>query len=307
MTTRIGEAHEFLNRLAENPPKLPYEPTLLPKLFKNLSDDSRMSMSELAGLVERSQGLAAKVLSVANSACYGLQGQVASLTRAVQVLGLLEMRSLVLFFSVSGAIPRSSLPRAFPSQELWEHQIRTALTGRQIALLVAANLQPGDSAPDADSVYTAGLLHDLGKVVLAARQPEAWAAITEMSNAQNCDFATAEDQYWGIDHGTIAAILLKAWDLPDLLTQMISWHHHPQLATDYKLEVDILAAANHLAVHGLCDKENANGTGNQAEGVLPQFVTGLLPGYAPLLKKNIPALNASLQNSRAGNLAAFAA
>ena len=296
MSTKINEAHDFLNSLAMDPPKLPYEPTLLPKLFKNLSDDSRMSMGELAGLVERSQGLAAKVLQIANSACYGLQGGVTSLTRAVQVLGLLELRSLVLFFSVSGAIPRASLPKAFPTHDLWEHQIRTALLGRQIALQIQDNLPKGAEAPDADSVYTAALLHDLGKVVLAARKPEVWAAVTEISNAQNCDFATAEDIYWGIDHGTIAAMLLKAWDLPELLTQMISWHHHPELASEYKLEVNILAAANRLAVSGLAEG-----------GLIPPQVAELLPQYAPLLQQNHAAIQETLKGDRAGLMAGFAA
>ncbi|MDL2307674.1 HDOD domain-containing protein [Desulfovibrio sp. OttesenSCG-928-C06] len=295
MSTKINEAHDFLNSLAANPPKLPYEPTLLPKLFRNLSDDSRMSMDGVAKLVERSQGLAAKVLQIANSACYGLQGGVTSLTKAVKVLGLLELRSLVLFFSVSGAIPRSTLPKAFPSQNLWEHQIRTALLGRQIALQIQDKL-PSGSELDADSIYTAALLHDLGKVILAARKPEVWAAITEISNAQKCDFATAEDIYWGIDHGTVAAMLLQAWDLPELLTQMISWHHHPELASEYKLEVHILAAANHLAVSGLPE-----------EGQIPAPVLTLLPQYAPLLQQNFAALQETLLSDRAGLMAGFAA
>jgi HD-like signal output (HDOD) protein len=292
MSNRIQEAHVFITNLADNPPKLPYDPLLLPRLFKGLSDSSQMSMQELATQVEHSQGLAAKVLSIANSACYGLEGKVSSLKRAVQVLGLLELRSLVVFFSVSGALPASKLPREFPSKALWEHQVRTAIVGRQLTKIIN-DANPG-SALDADIVYTAGLLHDLGKVVLANREPKAWSAISALAVEGNCDFAVAEESYWGIDHGAIAGILLEAWGLPEILSQMVSWHHCPELADKYVTEVRILACANYFADNGLSD-------------TLPDRVHELLPQFVPALEVGRTQLQAAVQNSRASSLAAFAA
>ncbi|MDR1243507.1 MAG: HDOD domain-containing protein [Deltaproteobacteria bacterium] len=290
MSTRIKEAHAFITGLADNPPKLPYDPTLLPRLFKDLSPGSLKSMGDLAALVERSQGLATKVLSVANSACYGLAGKVSSLARAVQILGLLELRSLVVFFSVSGALPGSKLPRAFPSKALWEHQIRTAIVGRQIAAIINEARQP---VVDADIIYTAGLLHDLGKVVLAAREPVVWTEISALSVERNCDFASAEESYWGIDHSAVAGILLEAWGLPEILTQMISWHHCPELANKYIPEVCVLASANCLAEHGHVD-------------AVPDRVRELLPENAQRLENKLSLLQAAAQSSRADSLASFA-
>jgi HD-like signal output (HDOD) protein len=290
MSTRIKEAHAFITDLADHPPKLPYAPTLLPRLFKDLSASSLKSMGDLATLVEHSQGLATKVLSVANSACYGLEGKVSSLVRAVQILGLLELRSLVLFFSVSGALPGSKLPRAFPSRALWEHQVRTALVGRQIARIIN---EAGCPDIDADIIYTAGLLHDLGKVVLASRQPAVWAEVSALAVERNCDFASAEESYWGIDHGAVAGILLKAWGLPEILTQMISWHHCPELASKYIPEVCVLASANYLADYGPPD-------------TVPDRVRELLPACAPALENKLSSLQAAMQNTRAGILAEFA-
>lgn len=293
MSNKIQEAHAFLINLADNPPKLPYEPALLPRLFKDLSDNSQISMGDISQLLERSQGLAAKVLSVANSACYGLDGKVSSLARAVQVLGLLELRSLVVFFSVSGALPGSRLPKAFPSKVLWEHQVRTAMVGRQLARIID-DASGGKAGIDAEIMYTAGLLHDLGKVVVAERQPQAWADISAICVEQKCGFSVAEEQYWGIDHGAVAGILLKAWGLPEILAKMVSWHHCPELADKYALEVSILAAANYLADNGI-------------EDALPPRVRELLPTLANALQDRLPVLKDAVQNSRAGNLAAFAA
>jgi putative nucleotidyltransferase with HDIG domain len=292
MHNRIQEARAFITNLADAPPQLPYDPTLLPKLFKDLSDRSTKSMGDLAALVERSQGLTAKVLSVANSACYGLEGKVPSLTRAIQVLGLLELRSLVLFFSVSGALPGSKLPKAFPVRNLWEHQVRTAIVGRQMAKIIAESCK-GQTDIDSDIVYTAGLLHDLGKVVLAARQPDVWAEISALAERERLDFASAEESHWGIDHGAVAAVLLKAWGLPEILSQMVSWHHCPEFATKYVTPVRLLSAANYIAEYGLPD-------------ALPDKVRELLPEYAPVLESRLGLLQDALRNDRIGSLASFA-
>lgn len=298
--SRIQEAREFLADISSFPPKLPYDPSLLPKLFQGLSDKSFMSMQGLAALVERSQSLTTRVLTVANSAMYGLQGGVGSLTRAVQVLGLVELRALVILFSVKGAIPDSELPKAFPSKDLWEHQVRTAMLARQMAFIIEEAAKKRDVL-DADGLHTAALLHDLGKVILAARRPAVWAEVSEMARQEGRGFAGAEEIYWGMDHGSSAAVMLKAWGLPDLLTQIISWHHHPDLAPGYKLETHILAAANHLA-----DNNRSLLEGPEGQRV-PQRVKELLPDFAPALESQAESLKNIVLDAKAGALAALAA
>lgn len=281
--SHINDARDFLNSIMDSPVKLPFEPALLPALFTSMSDESRASMKDLADLVARSQGLAAKVLSVANSACYGLLTSVTTLERAVQVLGILDLRSLVVMFGMSSAIPKNALPKDFPGQHLWEHQMRTAKFGRLISALIgeAAPATPG--LPEPESVYAAGILHDVGKIVLAHRRPDDWRKISEIKDSRGLNMAQAEDEYWGIDHGSIGGIILKDWNLPDLLNDMVSWHHHAQFATDHQFAVRVLAAANVLSEKTLrpVDKLSEKEAALPGKDLPPDFLE-LLPEYTKL-------------------------
>lgn len=269
---RMDGARTFLSSLIDQPIKLPFDPSLLPALFDSMADDSHSSMKELATLVARSQGLAAKVLAVANSACYGLLTSVSTLERAVQVLGILDLRTMVIMFSMSEAFSPKDLPRDFPAAKLWAHQIRTAKIGKYITTAIAEQRPETEELPDPDSVYAAGLLHDLGKLILAYRSPQDWQKIADLTLSREIGMAEAEEEYWGIDHGAVAGIVLKDWNLPDLLTDMVSWHHHPHFAEKNKLAVRILAAANLLAKSTLV-----------TNGTIPLEVLQTLPEYSVML------------------------
>ncbi len=270
--SRINEARDFLNSLIESPIKLPFEPTLLPELLASMSDNSRSSIKDVAALVGRSQGLAAKVLSVANSAYYRLLSPASTLERAVQVVGILDLRSLAVMFSVSESIPQKNLPKGFPTQGLWTHQIRVAKLGRSIAYAIAQHDPQTPNLPEPESVYAAGLLHDLGKIILASRRPDHWHNIIGINSNKGLSVAEAEEEYWGMDHGTIGGIVMQDWSLPPLLTDMISWHHYPQFAENNKLAVRILAAANILSECVLTKG-----------GIMPLEVLQALPEYSAML------------------------
>lgn len=300
-SSRINDARDFLNSLVDSPVKLPFEPTLLPALFTSMSDNSRASMPELAALVARSQGLAAKVLSVANSACYGLLTSVTTLERAVQVLGILDLRSLVVMFGMSSAIPQKALPKGFPTQHLWEHQMRTAKLGRLICAIVAEAAPNTPGLPEPESVYAAGILHDLGKVVLASRRPDDWLNISNIMSSNGLAMAAAEDEYWGIDHGSIGGILLKDWNLPDLLSDMVSWHHHSRFATDNQLAVRMLSAANVLSECTLKPEAALSEQEAAAPGkALPEEFLALMPEYMTIFAKHYGDFVAAQSDSHTG-------
>ena len=258
---------QFLQELSDSPPELPYEPTLFPMLFAITREGSRASVTDLSQLIKKSQKLAARVLAVANSPAYAPAEKISSIERAVAVLGFNEVRSIIIMASASCMAHKSLLPVHFDGVELWRHQILTAEIVKTLALLASAQRpqQMGQFALAPDELYAAGLLHDIGKVVLAAYRPQVWADIYGLTGPE-LSFAGAEQQYWGLTHGTIAAQVLRIWELPPLLTDVIEWHNHPQEAMGHKVETNLLAAANMLA-H----------TPPEAEAPLALEVSRLLP------------------------------
>lgn len=272
---RLGEAHKFLEELSQQPPLLPYEPTLLPQLFAATREDSTASIKDLTNLIEHSQKLAARVLAISNSAMYALESTVTSLQRAVALLGFREVRNLVVMVGAVSAVKAAKLPKTFDRVGLWKHQLMTAGIARALTAFLLETPATQQAAPDdkltiaPEEAYAAGLLHDIGKVFLAAGCPAVWQAVEEMSARTGMTFAEAEDAYWGMEHAVIGAQVLHQWKLPRLLTDPINWHHAPSLAPVFKPEAKMLCAANIIAHQGLDSEGNLPGT---AAALIPQDV-----------------------------------
>lgn len=246
MKIRHDKAQLFLATLSDNCPELPFEPTLLPELFASTADSSTKSLDTVAGLVERSQGLAARVLRVANSAYYGMQTTVSSLPHAVRLLGLNEVRNIILQIGTISIMRRLHFPKGFNFEELWEHQVRTAVFAKEMALSLPKDALGRKASPD--DIYAAGLLHDLGKTMLASNCPDDWLAIWDLAACEQIPFHKAEEDYWGVDHSIAGARLLTFWGLPANLVELVNWHHAPDLvAAEYAAAARVLAAANLLA------------------------------------------------------------
>lgn len=274
MKPRHDRAQIFLATLSENCPELPFEPTLLPELFASTAENSVKSLTHIAGLVEKSQGLAARILRVANSAYYGMQTAVSSLPHAVRLLGLNEVRNIILQLGVTSVMRQLNFPKAFKFEELWEHQLRTANFAKEIALAMPEKSFGRKISPD--DIYAAGLLHDLGKTMLAANCPEDWSAVWDLASCEDISFFKAEEDYWGVDHAVAGARLLTFWGLPPTLTELVNWHHAPHLATEeFKTGAQVLAAANMLAhqpIEAFTKEREEND-----ESPLPALSCGFMP------------------------------
>lgn len=267
--THHEKAQDFLAELTEKQPQLPFEPSLLADLFASTGDEAVATNEQVATLVGRSQNLAARVLQLANSAYYGFGAAVSSLPQAVRILGLNEIRAMVIGLGAAAAFKKSDVPTGFELAQTWTHQVLTASLARELGIL-ARQHAPSMHAIAPEELYAAGLLHDIGKILIASRRPQDWLAIAEYAAAASLPFHLAEDAYWGIDHSVVGARLLFYWQLPSRLTEPVSWHHAPTLAeTEYSDASRLLAAANCLA--------NAIAASGMAP-VIPEEARAYLPG-----------------------------
>ena len=247
-----SSAQEFLAELPRLKEDLPYSLEVLKQLFAQTGDGSMASLEEVGDTLGRDQGLTARILSLANSAYYGLQSEVQSVQRAAAVLGMGEIRAIVVALGVAGLTDKHETPDSFDLDEYWRHQFLTGLTAKQLAQ------RTGVGAPD--NLFTVGMLHDIGKLITALRRPDDWTAIRKLALKNGLSDSVAEDEYWGLDHAVVGSLTLKSWDLPSGLTEPVNWHHAPKLAPDHKGESALTSLADgaaHAAADGVELREAA--------------------------------------------------
>lgn len=217
---------------------LPYSPDLLGKLFGQTSGGSHSSLSEISETISRDQGLTARILSMANSAFYGLQAEVGSVDRAVAMLGLQDVRTMVLGLGISSLTARLKKSELIDLEQYWRHQLLTACCARSVAQSIG--LSP-------ENMFTCGLLHDLGYLITAIYMPDDFRIATEIRFAESLPTAQAEMRHFGLDHGVIGAMVLSSWDLPPQITEPINWHHSPEAAPEFAEEAACLNLAESLS------------------------------------------------------------
>ncbi|MBI5092305.1 MAG: HDOD domain-containing protein [Candidatus Hydrogenedentes bacterium] len=199
---------------------LPPVPHVYAKLCEALKS-SEYSIADVGRVIEMDLAMTAKILQVANSAFFGLRRQVATATQAASLLGLNTINALVLTTGLFAPIEGSKLPRGFSINALWEHSMIVGWYARSVCL---AENTSSELAGDA---YTAGLLHDTGKLVLASAYTEEYAHVYDHSVVNAIPLHDAEKQVLGCTHAEVGAYLLGIWGLPHAIIESVAYHHRP--------------------------------------------------------------------------------
>jgi putative nucleotidyltransferase with HDIG domain len=190
-------------------------PTLPPVLARVLAlvDAQETNARQLVEVIERDQALTGKILRLANSAFFGQSRRVATIPRAILLLGFSSVRSLTLGIKVWDALAVGVAPARL--EELWQHAVAVALAAK----VLATRLLEGDP----DEAFTAGLLHDVGRPLMAARLREAYWRAIDQANGQPLD--AVERAAFGVDHAEVGGWLLEAWNLPPPIVEAARLHH----------------------------------------------------------------------------------
>ncbi len=217
---------------------LPGLPPLVSELLESFQQEN-LDVPALARRVAADQGLLVRMLRIANSSFYGLAGRVVSIDDAILVLGFRTVRSLVVSVAITGAFREAACPRFQPAT-FWRHAVATAVSAREIAKVRRRS---------AETAFTGGLVHDIGRYVLAVCFPDAYERTLEWREHVDCLHLDAEREVLGIDHARVGAILARAWGLPEALEQDIACHHFPadHPGADLVHLGDVLA---HMLEHG---------------------------------------------------------
>jgi putative nucleotidyltransferase with HDIG domain len=207
----------------------------LPGMIEQISravESKRFSAADIGKLISRDQVLTAKVLKLANSAFYGFSRKVGSLTQALVLLGFDVVKGLILTSSVFDLMKTRSL-------DLWKHSMGVATAAGILADQIKME--------GMEEVSLAGLLHDLGKVVLRVHMPDDMDSVNELVEVEGLSVRDAEVEVLGFNHTHVGLWLAESWKLPQNMTDAIRWHHQPENSRQEPLITAVVHFADILA------------------------------------------------------------
>ena len=238
-----------LRKITENIIGLPTLPTTVTKII-SLVDNPKTSLADIARVISTDQALTAKILKLANSAFFGFRRRISTVNLAVVVLGFETVKSIGLSVSVFEKFSKGVDSIYFDRQKFWEHSIGVAVTAR----LLAAKLHYRVKA----EAFSAGILHDIGKLVMSQYFPNDFLRILEMAHEKNLQIRVAEERVMGVTHSEIGGWLAEKWNLPQQLVEVIAFHHDPIRASDQHRG---LASLIHVA-NAICRHEKIGASGD---------------------------------------------
>ena len=206
--------------------------------IRQVLDSPVSSPSQVADVVIKDTSLSAKLLKLVNSPFYGLPQRIDSISRAVMVIGGQEISTLVLGISAMNAF-KDIPPELINMRTFWEHSVAVGVFAR---LLGAAAGQGG-----AERLVVAGILHDIGRLVLYKKMPHAAAEAIYYAQSNGIPLYAGEEEVMGFSHPLVGGLLLRAWKFPDALVSCVACHHKPASCKG-SLEPALLHVADAMAV-----------------------------------------------------------
>lgn len=240
--------NDALQGLQDSIGKLPVLPVVVQEVIACLGDPD-VDVGVLGRKIARDPVLGARLLRVANSAFYGLSKQVATPHDAIVVMGLSQVRSLVLAAGLAAALPER--PHGFDRRAHWQRSFGVATTAQALARRLRG---------PADSAFIAGILHNIGELVLDVCLAEAFAAARGKARDEGMPLRDAERQVLGFDHTEVGAEAARQWKLPEAIEHAIRHCHDPAIAATAPVSACVATAClldGHVRTRGAAGGEPA--------------------------------------------------
>ena len=226
------------NKIASAIKSFPGMPGTAVKLLA-LIDDPAMRVSQIEEILRHDPGLTANVLRLANSAYFGIPSKIGSIRQAVILLGLKRLIQMVIAACVSAIMDKSVPGYDLPPGELWRHSIAASVAAEGLVKVLKVEA--------AEEIFTAALLHDVGKLVLGDFVKDEFKQI-ETAVAQGISFEMAEKIVLGTNHADVGARILTKWLLPSEIVNAVQLHHAPEESEQPGSMLDIVHVANFISM-----------------------------------------------------------
>ncbi len=197
--------------------QLPTLPVIVEKILSMAREDNT-SAKDLAETISKDQAISNKILRLSNSAYYGMMKEIDSIPRAITIIGFNEVVSLTIGMSVISAFSNgNSSARDFNMKGMWIHSLGCAFAARKSAKKLGII--------QAEQIFISGLLHDMGKVILALYFPDEYTAVFDYVKENETSLYRGEKKILGIDHAVLSGLLMERWNFPDTIL-IPAQHHH---------------------------------------------------------------------------------
>jgi putative nucleotidyltransferase with HDIG domain len=227
--------------------EIPVMPQVATKVLQLQEDNLQISFKELEQIILLDPAITARILKVANSALYARQREITNLQQAITLLGFKMIKSMIMLVCASNIYGKAkksfkNIPGTLTTKssaiELWRHLILTAFLARHIATKLKMEEKK-------DDIFVAGLLHDIGRIVLMVNQSDLYEQfLKELTENPETDVLSCEEKVFGYNHLEVGKIVLGKWNFPDELVDVISQHHSKNADSPYKTVITIVALAN---------------------------------------------------------------
>lgn len=197
---------------------LPQLPDTAVKLMR-LMGDPRSTVDDIVETIKYDQVVTTQVLKLCNSAYFGLSRKVTSLNDAMLCLGTIKLLQMVMSVHTNSMLTKKQDGYGLQSGSLWKHSVAVGIASS----LIAQKL----NVADVNLVFTAGLLHDIGKVVMDQYVDHDFNELQKLVTEENMSFTEAEERIIGFSHNEVGALIAEKWNLPDAIVRCIRYHHSP--------------------------------------------------------------------------------
>jgi putative nucleotidyltransferase with HDIG domain len=213
-------------------------------------------LTSVGEVIEKDPDLTARLLRLGNSSFYGFPTRLETVSAAISLIGIQQVQDLIVATSVVDTFAGLT-PEFVNMESFWRHSLACGVAARLLAII--------KRMPNPDKFFVAGLLHDVGRLVLFSQAPKISQEVFELYRQQKLLLWEAEAQVLGYDHAQIGEALLRDWMYPANLVQAVARHHHPLASDSFRSEAAIVHVADHLV--------NAGRFGSSGERHVPPLQT----------------------------------